>query len=42
MYSVMDTWFISQVGFPIRKSMGLSLLSANHGLSQIATSFVGS
>ena len=29
-------------GFPIRKSMDQSLLTAPHGLSQLTTSFVGS
>jgi hypothetical protein len=38
----MDTWALPQVGFPIRIPMDLGLLSAPHGFSQIAASFVGS
>lgn len=31
-----------QVGFPIRKSLGQSLLPTSQGLSQAATSFIAS
>ena len=36
------TAFKGQTGSPIRKSAGQSLLAANHGLSQLATSFIAS
>ncbi len=36
------TAFEGQTGCPIRKSTGQSLLAANRGLSQLATSFIAS
>ena len=41
MYSHNGTWFLRQVGFPIRTSQDQRLFAAPLSFSQLATSFIG-